>query len=150
MTWKHFLHYWPFVWGIHQSPVDSPHKGPLMSNLNVFFVVGLNKLLHKQLRCQWLQNDHVECLVNTRCWKRSDSFIHIQWWKNCQLHTFLFIAQSVYHFRSHLLTWFNLLIHAQTSMVVWLKKLVQLGDGWVTGSGHEGAAVLLPGFAINW
>ena len=21
MTWTHFLHYWPFVWGIHQSPV---------------------------------------------------------------------------------------------------------------------------------
>ena len=22
-----FLHYWPFVRGIHRSPVDSPHKG---------------------------------------------------------------------------------------------------------------------------
>ena len=26
-TWKHFPHNWPFVRGIHQSPVDSPHKG---------------------------------------------------------------------------------------------------------------------------
>ena len=25
--WKHFLSYWPFVRGIHQSPVNSPHKG---------------------------------------------------------------------------------------------------------------------------
>ena len=28
------MHYWPFVWGIHRSPVNSPHKGqwsgPLM------------------------------------------------------------------------------------------------------------------------
>ena len=24
---KHFLRYWPFVWGIHRSPVNSPHKG---------------------------------------------------------------------------------------------------------------------------
>ena len=24
---KHFPHYWPFVWGIHRSPVNSPHKG---------------------------------------------------------------------------------------------------------------------------
>ena len=24
------LHYWPFVRGIHQSLVDSPHKGPVM------------------------------------------------------------------------------------------------------------------------
>ena len=25
--WKHFPTYWPFVWGIHWSPVNSPHKG---------------------------------------------------------------------------------------------------------------------------
>ena len=25
--WKYFLRYWPFVRGIHQSPVKSPHKG---------------------------------------------------------------------------------------------------------------------------
>ena len=24
--WKHFTRYWPFVWGIHRSPVNSPHK----------------------------------------------------------------------------------------------------------------------------
>ena len=27
MTWKHFLHYWPFVRGIHWLPVDSLQKG---------------------------------------------------------------------------------------------------------------------------
>ena len=27
IKWKHFLCYWPFVWGIHCSPVNSPHKG---------------------------------------------------------------------------------------------------------------------------
>ena len=27
IKWKHFPHYWPFVQGIHRSPVDSPHKG---------------------------------------------------------------------------------------------------------------------------
>ena len=25
--WKYFPRYWPFVRGIHQSPVNSPHKG---------------------------------------------------------------------------------------------------------------------------
>ena len=34
---KHFPHYWPFVRGIHRSPVNSPHKGqwrgPLMFTL---------------------------------------------------------------------------------------------------------------------
>ena len=27
IKWKHFPSYWPFVRGIHQSPVNSPHKG---------------------------------------------------------------------------------------------------------------------------
>ena len=27
IIWKHFPRYWPFVWGIHRSPVNSPHKG---------------------------------------------------------------------------------------------------------------------------
>ena len=26
IKWKHFPCYWPFVWGIHWSPVNSPHK----------------------------------------------------------------------------------------------------------------------------
>ena len=27
IKWKHFPRYWPSVWGIHRSPVNSPHKG---------------------------------------------------------------------------------------------------------------------------
>ena len=27
IQWKHFLRYWPFVRGIHRSPVNSLHKG---------------------------------------------------------------------------------------------------------------------------
>ena len=27
IKWKHFPHYWPFVRGIHRSPVNSSHKG---------------------------------------------------------------------------------------------------------------------------
>ena len=27
IKWKHFSRYWPFVRGIHLSPVNSPHKG---------------------------------------------------------------------------------------------------------------------------
>ena len=27
IKWKHFPRYWPFVWGIYRSPVNSPHKG---------------------------------------------------------------------------------------------------------------------------
>ena len=27
IKWKHFPRYWPFVGGIHRSPMNSPHKG---------------------------------------------------------------------------------------------------------------------------
>ena len=27
IKWKHFRRCWPFVWGVHRSPVNSPHKG---------------------------------------------------------------------------------------------------------------------------
>ena len=27
IKWKHFPRYWPFMRGIHRSPVNSPHKG---------------------------------------------------------------------------------------------------------------------------
>ena len=27
IKWKHFRRYWPFVWGIHPSPMNSQHKG---------------------------------------------------------------------------------------------------------------------------
>ena len=27
IQWKHFPRYWPVVWGIHPSTVNSPHKG---------------------------------------------------------------------------------------------------------------------------
>ena len=27
IKWKHFPRHWHFVWGIHRSPVNSPHKG---------------------------------------------------------------------------------------------------------------------------
>ena len=53
MTWKHYLHYWPFVRGIHWSPVDSPHKGSVMQSFHVSFDASLNKLLKKQLRDRW-------------------------------------------------------------------------------------------------
>ena len=40
MEWKHFSHYWPFVRGIHRSPVVALHKGPVMRSFDVSFDVG--------------------------------------------------------------------------------------------------------------
>ena len=44
IKWKHFPRYWPFVRGIHRSPVNSPHKGQwhgaLMFSLICFWING--------------------------------------------------------------------------------------------------------------
>ena len=38
MKWKHFLRSWPFVSGIHRSPVNSPHKGQWRGALMLSFI----------------------------------------------------------------------------------------------------------------
>ena len=43
----------PFVRGIHPALVDSPHKGPVMRNLSVYFVVTLNKILLSKRSIFW-------------------------------------------------------------------------------------------------
>ena len=50
IKWKHFPHYWPFVWGIHQWLVNSPHKRPVTQSFDVLFDLRLNKWLSKQSR----------------------------------------------------------------------------------------------------
>ena len=38
IQWKCFLRYWPFVWEIHRSPVNSPHKGQWRGALIFSFI----------------------------------------------------------------------------------------------------------------
>ena len=44
IKWKHFPRYWPFVRGIHRSPVSSPHKGQWRGA----FMFSLKEWLSKQ------------------------------------------------------------------------------------------------------
>ena len=53
IKWKHFPRCWPFVRGIHRSPVYSPHKRPVTRSFLVFFDLRLNKRLQKQSRHRW-------------------------------------------------------------------------------------------------
>ena len=55
IKWKHFPRYWPFVWGIHRSPVNSPHKGQWRGALMFFFEMCLNKRLRKQPWGWWFE-----------------------------------------------------------------------------------------------
>ena len=38
IKWKHFPRYWPFVRGIHRSPVNSPHKGQWRGALMFYLI----------------------------------------------------------------------------------------------------------------
>ena len=38
IKWKHFPRYWPFVWGIYRSPVNSPHRGQWRGALMFSFI----------------------------------------------------------------------------------------------------------------
>ena len=43
MPCKGFPHYWPFVRGIHRSPMDSPHTGSVMRSFDIFFPLSLKR-----------------------------------------------------------------------------------------------------------
>ena len=54
IKWKHFLRNWPFVRGIHRSPMNSPHKGQ-WRGASMFFNLRLNKRLSKQSWGWWFE-----------------------------------------------------------------------------------------------
>ena len=55
IKWKHFPRYWPFVRGIHRSPVNSPHKGQWRGALMFSLICVLNKRLSKQSWGWWFE-----------------------------------------------------------------------------------------------
>ena len=48
IKWKHFPRYWPFVRGIHGSPVNFSHKGHWRGALMLSVICSLNKQLSKK------------------------------------------------------------------------------------------------------
>ena len=61
IKWKYFPRYWPFVRGIHRSPVNSPVPGefpaqrPVTRSFDVFFDLHPNKRLSKQWWGWWFE-----------------------------------------------------------------------------------------------
>ena len=55
IKWKHFPRYWPFVQGIHQSPMNSPHKGQWCSALMFSLIcTWINGWVCNKNPCVWL------------------------------------------------------------------------------------------------
>ena len=58
IKWKHFPRYWPFVRGIHRSPVNSPHKGQRRGALICAWTNGwANHQYDSDLRCHCAHYD---------------------------------------------------------------------------------------------
>ena len=55
IKWTRFLRSWPFVRGIHRSPVNSPQQRPVTRSFDVFFDLHQNKRLSKQSRRRRLE-----------------------------------------------------------------------------------------------
>ena len=63
---KHFLRYWPFVWGIHRSPVNSPHKGQWRGALMLSLVCAWIKDWVNNREAGDLSSNHTFPLQNIR------------------------------------------------------------------------------------
>ena len=68
IKWKHFPRYWPFVRGIHRSPVNSPHQGQWRGALMFSFICTwingwVNNREAGDLRCH---RDHYDVTVMSR------------------------------------------------------------------------------------
>ena len=55
IKWKHFPRYWPFVRGIHRSPVNSPHKGQWRRALMFTLIYARINRLSKQSWGWWFE-----------------------------------------------------------------------------------------------
>ena len=63
ITWESFRSYWPFVWGIHWWPVDSPTQRTSNMGVDIFFYAKLKRWLNKQSRSQWFKMSWSSCDV---------------------------------------------------------------------------------------
>ena len=71
IKWKHFRHNWPFVRGIHHSPVYSPHKGQWRGALIFSFICfGMNDWVNNReagdLRCYRAHYDVIVMLSQVK------------------------------------------------------------------------------------
>ena len=97
-------HYWLFVSGIHRWPVDSPHKGPVMSWPN-YTVFRLWRYLHGTLRYHYIpelpqqlwETPELRVLHHSGAWTGEQVFLSLNKYA-CVFHTSLCNnCPQVYH-----------------------------------------------------
>ena len=63
IKWKHIPRYWPFVWGIHRSPVNSPRKGQWRGALMFSLICAWIKGWANNREASDLRRDRTHCDV---------------------------------------------------------------------------------------
>ena len=77
IKWKHFPPYWPFVRGIHQSQVNSPHKGQW------------RRALTFSLICAWINGWVNNCEAGDLRWNHVHfgvTVMSVKEWCKCKYH----------------------------------------------------------------
>ena len=72
IKWKHFPRYWPFVRGIHRSPVNSPHKGQWRgASMFSFIYVWINDRVNNREAGDWRHHHaHYDDTVMFFIWRK--------------------------------------------------------------------------------
>ena len=129
IKWKNFPRYWPFVWGIHRSPVNSPNKGQWRRALMFSLILRLNKRLSKQSRGWWFEtplrplwrhssfidnwctDQHLGDMVNCYIPWYSDCVVYPMYLqRRCHAHSWAEPTTCVYDCRKHDHTQVNVFI----------------------------------------
>ena len=84
IKWKHFPRYWPFVRGIHRSPVNSPHKGQWRGALMFSLIcVWINRWVNNReagdLR-RYLAHYYVTVMASRKLWAWISNYSHLNLW----------------------------------------------------------------------
>ena len=84
IKWKHFPRYWPFVRGIHRSPMNSPHKGQgggaLVFSLICVWIDGwVNDREADDLRGYRAHYDATVMSLNTEIYRYLPIWVRV-WW----------------------------------------------------------------------
>ena len=113
IKWKHFPHYWPFVRGIHRSPVNSPHKGQwrgaLMFSLICVWINGwVNNREAGDLRRYCAHYDITVMSISVWIWIRE--VFHYTW-------------------RAPSISWYPIFADENSIMISWQPLCSKLNDG---------------------
>ena len=84
IKWMRFPRYWPFVWGIHRSPVNYPHKGQWRGALMLSLICEwINRWVYNReagdlrrhrthygaivMNCLWFICEDYNCICTSKC-----------------------------------------------------------------------------------